>query len=82
MQFHCRHLLRTLVQRDHHIDTTPNTDHQNYVVVGKDQTRNALLIAFEDPKAPGLYASRCEITNLSFVGPPIFTDWEFEAKVP
>ncbi len=58
-----------------------NTDNQNYVVVGKDQTRNALLIAFEDHQAPGLYATSCKITNLSFTGPPILTDGELEAKV-
>ncbi len=58
-----------------------NTDHQNYVVVGKDQERNALLIAFESPDAPGLYASRCAVSGLSFTEEPILAETRLEAKV-
>lgn len=58
-----------------------NTDNRNYVVVGKDQTRNALLISLEAPNAPGLYASSCGVSNLSFTGPPIEAPCEIEAKV-
>jgi tRNA-specific 2-thiouridylase len=58
-----------------------NTDHQNYVVVGKDQERNALLISFESPHAPGLYSSRCAVSSLSFIGPAISSESRIEAKV-
>lgn len=58
-----------------------NTDHQNYVVVGKDQDRNALLISFESHQAPGLYSSGCKISNLSFIGPTLDTESNIEAKV-
>ncbi len=58
-----------------------NTDHQNYVVVGKDQERNALLISFESPQAPGLYSSRCTVSSLSFLGAAISSESRIEAKV-
>ena len=58
-----------------------NCDNRNYVVVGKDQTRNALLISFESTRAPGLYSSRCSVTNLSFIGDPIVSKSKIEAKV-
>ena len=58
-----------------------NTNHQNYVVVGKDRDRNALLISFESPHAPRLYSSRCAVSNLSFIGPTISLESRIEAKV-
>lgn len=58
-----------------------NTDNRNYVVVGKDQTRNALLISLEAPNAPGLYATSCGVSNISFTGAPIEAQCEIEAKV-
>lgn len=58
-----------------------NADNKNYVVVGKDIAQNALLIAFEDPAAPGLYAQSCEATNLTFSGDLPPDDCRIEAKV-
>lgn len=58
-----------------------NADNKNYVVVGKEKDRNALLISFEDPSAPGLYSSSCEISNLSFQGEPLPDECEIECKV-
>ncbi|MBT6378630.1 MAG: tRNA 2-thiouridine(34) synthase MnmA [Opitutales bacterium] len=58
-----------------------NTDNRNYVVVGKDQARNALLISLEAPTAPGLYSSSCGVSNLSFTGTAIQAPCEIEAKV-
>ncbi len=58
-----------------------NSDHKNYVVVGKDQARNALLISFEAQSAPGLYASSCRVSQLSFIGDPIPTESRIEVKV-
>ncbi|MBC2605875.1 tRNA 2-thiouridine(34) synthase MnmA [Pelagicoccus albus] len=58
-----------------------NADNEFYVVVGKDQERNALLVSFEAPTAPGLYSSRCEVSDLSFTGEPPSDDCKLEAKV-
>lgn len=63
------------------IGVPSNSDHQNYVVVGKDQDRNALLISFESVSAPGLYTSKCQVSNLSFIGDPIRPHAQIEAKV-
>jgi tRNA-specific 2-thiouridylase len=62
------------------IGVPSNTDNQAYVVVGKDQSRNALLISFEALDAPGLYSQGCRISNLSFTNLPIDSPCEIEAK--
>lgn len=36
-----------------------------YVVVAKRPEENALVVAFDDPESPGLYASRCEAGSIS-----------------
>jgi len=48
-----------------------NTDHKNYVVVGRDTARNALLVAFEDSAAPGLWTREVLVDGLSFTGDAI-----------
>jgi len=48
-----------------------NTDHQNYVVVGRDTARNRLLVAFEGESAPGLWARECLVAGTTFLGEPI-----------
>ncbi len=59
-----------------------NADHRNYVVVGKDSPRDALLVAFEAHDAPGLYAASCRVSSLSLVGrAPLPDDCRLEAKV-
>lgn len=58
-----------------------NSDNQFYVVVGKDIQRNALLVSFESPDAPGLYSRSCEISNLSFTGAPLPYNSRIEVKV-
>ncbi len=63
------------------IGVPSNSDHQNYVVVGKEKERNALLISFESASAPRLYANRCRISNLSFLGEPISNQSKIEVKV-
>jgi tRNA-uridine 2-sulfurtransferase len=37
------------------IGAPSNTDHKAYVVVAKDASRNALVVAFDEPAAPGLW---------------------------
>jgi tRNA-specific 2-thiouridylase len=48
-----------------------NQDHQNYVVVGKDPARNALVVALESIQAPGLYTQAVDVAGLSFTQDPI-----------
>ncbi|MCH6259084.1 tRNA 2-thiouridine(34) synthase MnmA [Puniceicoccaceae bacterium K14] len=62
------------------IGVPSNTDNKNYVVVGKDPARNALLISFESTDAPGLYSRRCVISNLNFIGNPIADDSLIECR--
>jgi len=50
-----------------------NTDHQNYVVVGRDTAHNRLLVAFEGEAAPGLWARECVVAGLSFLDAPLST---------
>ncbi len=62
------------------IGVPSNTDNKNYVVVGKDGERNALLVSFESTDAPGLYAKRCTISELSYTGSPIADSCSIECK--
>ena len=48
-----------------------NTDHRAYVVVGKNLERNALLVAFDDPDAPGLYQPSARVHSISWLATPI-----------
>ena len=48
-----------------------NTDHRAYVVVGKDLGQNALIVAFEDPAAPGLFQSEARVHGMSWLTAPI-----------
>jgi tRNA-specific 2-thiouridylase len=48
-----------------------NTDHRAYVVVGKDLEKNGLIVAFEDPAAPGLFQSEARVHDLSWLVKPI-----------
>lgn len=43
-----------------------NTDHKNYVVVGKDLAHNRLIVAFDEEEAAGLYTKRIKVHSLSF----------------
>jgi len=53
------------------IGVPSNTDHQNYVVVAKDYPQNKLVVAFDQPDAPGLYCQEFELDGLSWVNHPI-----------
>lgn len=48
-----------------------NTDHRNYVVVGRDTAHNRLIVAFEGEEAPGLWARECVVAGLSHLDQPI-----------
>jgi tRNA-specific 2-thiouridylase len=53
----------TLGQR-HGIGVPSNTDHKAYVVVAKDLARNALVVAFDEPDAPGLWGRAFSVGEL------------------
>ena len=53
------------------INLPSNTDHKHYVVVGKDFTKNALIVALDHPDAPGLFTRDCYVHALNFISDPI-----------
>jgi tRNA-uridine 2-sulfurtransferase len=58
-----------------------NTDHEAYVVVGKRAADQALLVAFDGPRAPGLWTDECRVHSLSFIGDPITAPATIECRV-
>ncbi len=62
--------LHTLGQR-RGLGIPSNTDHEHYVVVGKDLAANRLIVAFDRPDSPGLYQRSFTVHHLSFVNQPI-----------
>jgi tRNA-specific 2-thiouridylase len=59
----------TLGQR-HGIGVPSNTDHKAYVVVAKDRECNALVIAFDEPDAPGLWGREFSLRDLHWTNQP------------
>jgi tRNA-uridine 2-sulfurtransferase len=62
--------LYTLGQRKG-VRVPSNTPHEAYVVVEKRVPSNELVVAFDRPDAPLLYARRCKIGNISFANRPL-----------
>ncbi len=62
--------LYTLGQR-RGLGVASNTPNQAYVVVAKRGETNELVIGFDTPDTPGLYATRCQVGSLSFVNRPL-----------
>lgn len=58
--------LYTLGQRKG-LGVPSNAYKEAYVVVGKQIRTNQLVVDFDRPDSPGLYASRCTITSISYV---------------
>ena len=58
-----------------------NTDHRAYVVVGKRAADNALLVAFDAPDAPGLFAREIRVHSLSWIGDPVNAPRTLEGRV-
>ncbi len=58
-----------------------NTDHRAYVVVGKRAANRALLVAFDQPDAPGLFQSEVRVHSLSWLGAPLTAPGEIEGRV-
>lgn len=72
--------LYTLGQR-RGIGIPSNTDHQAYVVVGKRAADNALLVAFDQPTAPGLWCQEICVQALTWIGAPLTTATSLEGRV-
>jgi tRNA-uridine 2-sulfurtransferase len=49
------------------IGVPSNMDNENFVVTGKDESTNRLIVAFESPDEPTLWGRRYEVENLSFL---------------
>ena len=58
-----------------------NTDDKAYVVTGKRAADHALLVAFDGPDAPGLWADECHVHSVSFIGDPVTASRRIECKV-
>jgi len=58
-----------------------NTDGKNYVVVGKRAADHALLVAFEEPAAPGLFTREIRVHCLSWIGGPAPAPGALEGRV-
>ena len=60
-----------------------NTDHKAYVVVAKDPVRNALVVAFDSPEAPGLWGTSFALHDIHWINPPSLpTELEKGAALP
>ena len=58
-----------------------NTDAKAYVVTGKRAADHALLVAFDGPEAPGLWANECRVHSVGFIGEPITGIRRIECRV-
>lgn len=63
------------------IGVPSNTDHENFVVVGRDMAANRLLVAFEGADAPGLWSREVVVAGVSHAGAPIDARRELLARV-
>jgi tRNA-uridine 2-sulfurtransferase len=63
------------------IGVPSNTEGQAYVVVGKRAADNALLIAFDQPDAPGLFQREIRVHALSWTGEPVAGPRTLEGRV-
>ncbi|RYD33099.1 MAG: tRNA 2-thiouridine(34) synthase MnmA, partial [Verrucomicrobiaceae bacterium] len=61
--------LYTLGQRKGHGVASPR-DGMAYVVVGKDQDKNRLIVGWDVPESAGLYATECVVGTLSAINEP------------
>ncbi len=63
------------------IGVPSNADHENFVVTGKEESSNQLIVAFENPEEPTLWGRRYEVENLSFLGgQPLSGEFELLGK--
>jgi tRNA-specific 2-thiouridylase len=58
------------------IGVPSNMDHENFVVTGKDETRNELIIALERPDEPTLWGKNYGLENVQFLDSELATQTE------
>jgi tRNA-specific 2-thiouridylase len=58
-----------------------NADHERYVVVGKRAADRALLVAFDQPAAPGLFQTEVRVHSLSWLAEPVERPGALEGRV-
>ena len=58
-----------------------NTENKAYCVVGKRASDHALLVAFDEPQAPGLWTTQSRVHSLSFINEPITEATQIECRV-
>jgi tRNA-specific 2-thiouridylase len=63
------------------IGVPSNTEGEAYVVVGKRSSDRALLVAFDQPDAPGLFQREVRVHALSWIGEPIATPRRLQGRV-
>ncbi len=63
------------------IGVPSNTDHRAYVVVGKRAEDHALLVAFDEPAAPGLFQHEVRVHGLQWNTSPVTTPRALEGRV-
>jgi tRNA-specific 2-thiouridylase len=63
------------------IGVPSNTDHRAYVVVGKRAEDRALLVAFDEPAAPGLFQATARVAALSWLAAPVTVAARLEGRV-
>ena len=63
------------------IGVPSNTDHEAYVVVGKRATDRALLVAFDQPEAPGLFQREVRVHSVSWLNEPVRERRSLEGRV-
>ncbi len=71
--------LYTLGQRKGHGVASPR-DGMAYVVVGKDATKNRLIVGWDTPDSEGLYTTQCTVGSLSALNEPFDTKRLIEAQ--
>ena len=62
-----RGLHRYTIGQRRGIGVPSNTDNQFFVVVGFNLERNELVVAFDEPNAPGLFTREVTVSGLSFI---------------
>jgi tRNA-uridine 2-sulfurtransferase len=63
------------------IGVPSNAEHERYVVVGKRAADQALLVAFDNPEAPGLFQAEVRVHSLSWTGEPVAIRRALEGRV-
>ena len=75
-----RGLHRYTIGQRRGIGVPSNTDNQFFVVVGFNLERNELVVAFDEPNAPGLFTREVTVSGLSFINQTLTEPCQLLAK--